>query len=133
MGAGGVLCACVWSVWLVLFDVTEHRLPDALTLPAAAAALAFATLRPAALWGLVWPAGYLFFGRSIGGGDIKLAVPLGIAVCWFAGPAGVLAAVALSGLATAIFGLVRRSARVPHGPSMIASAWAVAALGYLWA
>lgn len=133
MGIGGVLLAAAWSVGLSLVDATSHRLPNPFTVPAAVCALIACALHPQLAWGLVWPAGYLLLGRGIGGGDIKLAAPLGVAVCAFAGLLGVLAAVALAGLLTAAAGLMMRVPRVAHGPAMIAAAWIVPALWHLWA
>ncbi|WP_290184214.1 prepilin peptidase [Corynebacterium glaucum] len=135
MGLGGAVLVAVcgvWSIALVLFDVHRRRLPDALTIPAGVLALVACVFHPLALWGLVWPAGYLLTGRGIGGGDIKLALPLGIAVAWVAGLAGVICAVALSGLFTALFATLLKARTLPHGPSMLAAAWAVVIVGVLW-
>lgn len=133
MGIGAVALAAVWSVGLSLVDATSHRLPNPFTVPAALCAFIACALHPQLAWGLIWPAGYLLLGRGIGGGDIKLAAPLGVAVCAFAGLPGVLAAVALSGLFTAAAGLLLRAPRVAHGPAMLAAAWIVPALWHLGA
>lgn len=122
MGLGVVFC---WSLGLLLIDVTRHRLPDALTLPACLVAAVACLVRPSAFWGVIWPACYLLFGRGIGGGDIKLALPLGVAVALSAGPAGVVAAMGLSALFTAVIALALRRQAVAHGPSMIVAAWLV--------
>lgn len=123
--------AAAWSAALALYDVSRHRLPDALALPAGALALAACAWHPAALWGCAWPLGYLLLGRGIGGGDIKLALPLGIAVAWWAGPVGVIAAIGLSGLLSAGAAALAGAGRVAHGPAMLAAAWAVGLAGYL--
>lgn len=120
--------AVLWSGALLLFDVREQRLPDMLTLPAAVCALGFCVMEPHALWGLVWPLGYALVGGGIGGGDVKLAVPLGVAVAYCSRPAellGVLAAIALAGLITVATGLVTRRRALAHGPAMLFAAWSV--------
>lgn len=116
----------------MLFDVRRRRLPDALTLPAGALALVACAFHPLALWGLLWPVGYLVIGRGIGGGDIKLAVPLGVAVAWVAGLVGVICAIGLSGLLTVLLSKLLNPETLPHGPSMLAAAWAVVIVGVLW-
>lgn len=134
MGLGGVALVAVsgaWSVALVLFDVHYKRLPDTLTLPAGALALVACAFHPLALWGLLWPAGYLIAGRGIGGGDIKLAIPLGVAAAWAVGPAGVIGAVALSGLLTVVLAGLFDTRALPHGPSMLAAAWIVVIAGVM--
>ncbi|MGD9531058.1 prepilin peptidase [Pseudonocardia sp.] len=122
-------------------DLVRRRLPDALTLPALPAALLLvlplggaAVLRGLAGAGLAvgahaavrWCA-----PRAIGGGDVKLAGPLGAVLA--AGslaalvPAAVLAAAltAVLGSLAAISGRARRDGGVPHGPSMLLAAWVV--------
>ncbi|MEH0146215.1 prepilin peptidase [Corynebacterium sp. Q4381] len=122
MGWGLVLC---WSLGLLLVDATRHRLPDVLTLPACAVAVAGCVVKPYALWGFAWPACYLFFGRGIGGGDIKLALPLGVALAFSTGPGAVVAAMVLSALFTCLVAVSAGKREVPHGPSMIAAFWLV--------
>lgn len=131
MGIWGIAVAAAWSVVLALIDVAFHRLPNTLTVPAAAAALVACAMRPPWAWGLAWPGAYLCLGRGIGGGDIKLAVPLGVAVCAMAGPLGVIGAVGLSGLLTGLSAAVMGRRRVAHGPAMLASTWIVAAVFHL--
>ena len=119
--AGGVVLA--WTALLCAYDIRERRLPDALTVPPAVAATGACLFHPPLAWGLMWPAWYLLVGRGIGGGDIKLAAPLGVACAAAGGPFGVIAGFGLSGLLTlgvaGVFG--RRS--VPHGPSMLCALW----------
>lgn len=122
MGLGVVVC---WSLGLLLIDVTRHRLPDALTLPACLVAAVACVFEPSGIWGFMWPACYLLVGRGIGGGDIKLALPLGVAVAVLAGPAAVIAAMALAALFTVVVAAALRRKAIPHGPSMILAAWLV--------
>src|SRR5699024_12690530 len=82
VGIGG---AVGWAAALVIFDVRQRRLPDFLTVPAAGLALGWIgfTWQWHALWGLLWPVLYLAMaalsnGQGMGGGDIKLAVSLGV-------------------------------------------------------
>lgn len=124
MVVGGI-AAAAWSVALVLIDVSHRRLPDILTLPAAAAALVVCCADPSGWWGLAWPAVYLALGTGIGGGDVKLAVPLGVALALVGGIGAVLAAMLFSSVLTlAVLALVKRQS-APHGPAMLAAAWMV--------
>lgn len=131
MGIGGFSNALVvavfgvWSVALSIYDVRARRLPDPLTLPPAAVALAACACWPELCWGLAWPAVYLLAGSGIGGGDIKLAVSLGVACASVAGPLGVIGAVGLSGANSVALAWWSRQQTVPHGPSMLCAAWAV--------
>nr|WP_288831562.1 prepilin peptidase [uncultured Corynebacterium sp.] len=127
---GGLVAAAVWSAALVAFDLRERRLPDVLTLPAGAAALAACLALPAGWWGLAWPALYLLPRGGIGGGDVKLALPLGVAVAALAGPGWMLAAVAGASLLTLAAAALARADGAPHGPSMLAAAWLCALMGY---
>jgi leader peptidase (prepilin peptidase)/N-methyltransferase len=138
-----VLLGLGWlAVAVGAVDVVHHRLPDALTLPALPAALlllaplgAEAVLRGlagAAVASAAYGAVHLVAPASMGGGDVKLAAPLGAllaAVSWPAvALAGVLAAVLTGGAAVAL-ALARRGGRrtaLPHGPSMLLAAWVVA-------
>lgn len=133
-GLVGILVVA-WAAALWRFDVRERRLPAWLTLPAAAGALPWISLA-----GCAWAGLYLALGVArggIGGGDIKLALPLGIAVAHVAGWSGVLAAVFLANVAT----LVAQAARwhwagagdpaPAHGPGMLAAAGSVVAWG-IW-
>lgn len=127
-GAGTVLGA--WAGLLVHADLTWRRLPDRLTLPAAAGALVGALLVDPFLLmpGLVWPALYLLVGiiaGGVGGGDLKLAVPLGVLVAAAGGAPAVLAAVFASAAGGAVAGIVSRSEESAHGPAMILAATAV--------
>lgn len=130
MGNGGLyifaLCTfAAWSTALCLYDLRWRRLPNPLTVPPALACLLVCAAMPALAWGLVWPALYFVAGRGIGGGDIKLAVTLGVVLMALDGLGAVLAAVALSGAATVVLGLALRLPRLAHGPQMLGAAWAV--------
>jgi len=90
MGIFGGIVYGLWASALSWWDIREQRLPDALTIPAGVLAVTFAN------WGgLLWPLLYLLValrGAGIGGGDIKLALPLGMLVGASAGPlAGIIA------------------------------------------
>ncbi|WP_408933100.1 A24 family peptidase [Corynebacterium marquesiae] len=108
---GGIIY-CSWAAVLSWWDVRQRRLPDWLTLPAAALSLTVAN------WsGLWWPGIYLVLGLAhagVGGGDIKLALPLGMLVGHVAGFMGVVAASGCASMLT-LFGLRvlgRRKARM---------------------
>lgn len=140
-----LIVAVAWSVALVWWDVNHMRLPDWLTLPAGAIALAGCALEPQGLWGLIWPGIYLLMAFAIpsgvGGGDIKLALPLGIVVAWAGGPVAVLATIVAASLLTVVVVVVAGTAaqgtaggsieaghgprELSHGPAMLAAAWLV--------
>lgn len=111
-----------WIAMLCWWDVKFRRLPDSLTVPPAVGLLiAGVLIQPMALWGLVWPATYLFTaanGGGLGGGDIKLAVPLGIACAWCNGVVAVFVAMCAASLITAAILSAARIRDCPHGPSM---------------
>ncbi|MER7723837.1 A24 family peptidase [Streptomyces sp. NPDC096323] len=140
------------AVWLLLapvgvllatIDRRVHRLPDQLTLPAAAAAvvlLGLAALVPehggawlsALLGGAVLGAFYLLLflinPNGMGFGDVKLALSLGVALGWY-GWAVVFAGGFAGFLFGAVYGLglvlTRRAGRktgIPFGPFMLAGA-----------
>jgi leader peptidase (prepilin peptidase)/N-methyltransferase len=138
-----VLLALGWfAVAAGAVDVRHRRLPDALTLPALPLALlllaplsATAVLRGvagAAVAAAAYGAVHLVAPAALGGGDVKLAVPLGALLAAVSWPAlllaGVLAAV-LTGALAVVLALARRGGRrtaLPHGPSMLVAAWVVA-------
>ncbi|SER46677.1 prepilin peptidase [Corynebacterium cystitidis] len=130
VGLGGVL---LWSVALCFYDVAFRRLPDWLTVPAGVVAIATAViLNPHALVGAIWPFLYLcvaWRAGGIGGGDIKLAVPLGIWVAWHTGVFGTIIAMALASAFTVCALLcarpLRGSSSGAHGPAMLLGAWTV--------
>ena len=127
-GAGAVLGA--WAGLLVHADLTWRRLPDRLTLPAAVGALLGALLVDPLLLvpGLLWPALYLLvgiFSGGVGGGDLKLAAPLGVFVAAAGGTLAVLAAIFASAAGGVVTGMVSRTEESAHGPAMILAATAV--------
>lgn len=135
--AVAALLALAWSVVLVVVDLREQRLPNALTLPAGAVTVALCFFFPTGWWGLLWPGLYVLTAiampvrttedsSGIGGGDIKLALPLGVAVALAGGFAGVLGVMLLSSMITAVALLLARKPGMAHGPSMIVAAWIVA-------
>ncbi|SDC78334.1 prepilin peptidase [Streptomyces prasinopilosus] len=133
------------GVLLAVVDLRVQRLPDPLTLPFAAAALALlgvAALVPghAGTWTTALPgalalgAGYLVLflvnPAGMGFGDVKLALGAGAVLGWYGWPAVMLGTLAgfLSG---ALYGgalvAVRRAGRgtaIPFGPFLIAGALA---------
>ncbi|WP_299564510.1 A24 family peptidase [uncultured Mycolicibacterium sp.] len=131
---GVVLLAAVlaWFAALTVWDIRRRRLPDALTLPGAAAVLAGAALTghgPAALLGgaglgLLYLLVSLARPGALGGGDVKLAVGTG-ALAGICGPHAWLFAALAAPLFTAgwaVVALVRRAGpTVPHGPAMCAA------------
>lgn len=133
----GVGVALIWLTALSVYDVRQRRLPNWLTLPGAVVILLLAALsgHGAAAWGgAVTLTGlyllvHIVSPRSLGGGDVKLAIGLGALTGAFGIDAWVLAALAAP-LLTAMWALVaalRGETTVPHGPSMcVASAAAVA-------
>jgi leader peptidase (prepilin peptidase) / N-methyltransferase len=139
-----VLLALGWlAVAAGAVDVLAGRLPDALTLPALPVALLL--LVPvggdAVARGVVGAvvavaahaAVHLVAPAAMGGGDVKLAAPLGAvsaAVSWEAlALAGVLAALSSGVLAVAVLVRRGRGGAVPHGPSMLLAGLLVAAAG----
>ncbi|MEX3503914.1 prepilin peptidase [Corynebacterium sp. LK2510] len=123
-GLAAGIVAAIWSAVLCVWDLRARRLPDALTLPAGFIALGWAVTHPVGWWGMAWPLIYLAIGRGVGGGDVKLALPLGVAVAGVTGGVvGVLVAMALASALTLVHAFVVRERAVAHGPSMIAAAW----------
>ncbi|WP_210506885.1 A24 family peptidase [Naasia sp. SYSU D00057] len=133
----GVACLAAVTPELVRVDVAEHRLPDALTLPACAAGLVGVALAGAAgqpmLPALLAGAGVLalFLVLAVAGGmglgDVKLAGALGV-VLGLLGAASVilfLVVAFLAGGVGALLVLARsgRRARLPFGPFLLAGFW----------
>ncbi|QNE75228.1 prepilin peptidase [Streptomyces finlayi] len=131
------------AVLLAVIDRRVHRLPDRLTLPLAGAAvllLGAVSLVPehtgswtSALLGGLTLGGFYFLlflinPNGMGFGDVKLALSLGVALCWYGW--AVLFAGGFAGfLLGAVYGLglmlLRRAGRktgIPFGPFMIAGA-----------
>ncbi|MEV3871073.1 A24 family peptidase [Streptomyces sp. NPDC049906] len=138
------------GVLLALVDLAVKRLPDVLTLPLAAAALALlgavallpghAGSWPGALLGaLVLGAGYLLLflvnPEGMGFGDVKLALALGAVLGWYGWGAvivGTFAGFLLAALYGAGLVLLRRATRrtaIPFGPFLIVGALVGVLLG----
>ncbi|MEU9007084.1 A24 family peptidase, partial [Streptomyces sp. NPDC048551] len=137
-------------VLLALVDLAVHRLPDVLTLPLAAATAALlgaAALLPGAagswraalLGGGALGAAYLVLfvvnPAGMGLGDVKLALPLGVALGWYgwgvwaAGAFLGLLYGALYGLGLVLRGRATRSTGFAFGPFMAAGALTGVLLG----
>ncbi|TQF66393.1 prepilin peptidase [Rhodococcus spelaei] len=128
------VCALLWwCVCLTAVDVRVRRLPNALTLPGAAAVLVVGALAGrgtsalvgAALLAGLYLAVHLLAPAAMGAGDVKLALGLGAAAGIAGGRAWLLAAVGAVAL-TAVVGVAvlaagRRGVSLPHGPSMCAA------------
>lgn len=117
----GALVFVAWGCALIVYDVRFKRLPNFLTLPAAVASLWWWS--PA---GLVWPGLYVALALvarsgSIGGGDLKLALPLGMLVAHVGGVAGVLVAMMGASFSTVLWGVVTKDKAPAHGPGMLIS------------
>ena len=119
------LVLVIWAWLLVRSDLRDGRLPDGLTLPPAVSALlvtcwvAPAGVLPGLGWFLIYLVLAELTGGGIGGGDVKLAVPLGLLATAIAGPTGGLLAAAVAGMLTSVVLTVTRSRWIPHGPAMI--------------
>jgi leader peptidase (prepilin peptidase)/N-methyltransferase len=129
-----------WGLLLARIDLAAHRLPDALTLPAAGATavlLGGAALLPghqgswgrALLGGVALAAAYLVLllinPAGMGFGDVKLALTLGLVLGWYGWAflvAGFVLTFLLASLAVAVLLLARRATRrtaVAFGPFML--------------
>ena len=124
-------------------DLRQHRLPDALTLPALPLALlllvplgAEVVLRAglgAVVAFVAYATVHLAAPAGMGAGDVKLAAPLGAVlagVSWEALVVGGVLAAIFSGAAAVVLLVVRgRRGVLPHGPSMLLAGLLVAAAG----
>ncbi|MEV0155401.1 A24 family peptidase [Micromonospora sp. NPDC050686] len=140
-----------WAVPLCFVDVAVHRLPDRLTLPAAAGTwallgLAAATgpgpgpwlraVAGAALLALFFASTTLLLGaRGFGLGDAKLALSAGALLGWYGWPllvVGPALACVLSGVVALALLLARRvrwSSHLPFGPYLVLGTIAAVLLG----
>ncbi|MEZ0049668.1 leader peptidase (prepilin peptidase)/N-methyltransferase [Mycobacterium sp. MAA66] len=136
MGAG--LAVGAWMLALSSYDLRQRRLPNWLTLPGAGVILLAASLTGRGLdaaigavaLGAIYLAVYLINPKSMGGGDVKLALGLGALTGAFGTDVWALAAFGAP-LLTAAYAVVAlllwHGRTVPHGPSMcLSSASAVA-------
>lgn len=131
---GGAFLA--WCAVLCWFDVRSRRLPNALTLPAAAVAVAASAFTAfdgdlslavgAAIWTGVNGAAFLMHG--MGAGDVKLAPTLGAVAGGLAGVPAVLLALLGAQVITVAWAAIAREKSVPHGPAMILAAVATVAI-----
>lgn len=132
------------SIALTLIDLDTRRLPNAIVLPSYVvlgalftAACVFgapwenllrAAIAGAALFAFYWLLRAIRSG-GMGGGDVKLAGVLGIALGWIGWGAvivGAFAAFLIGGVAGIALMLTRRATRktaVPFGPFMVVGAW----------
>ena len=119
-----------------LIDVREGRIPDELVLLAlvpSAVTLVAGTVPPGDVaLGIAVFAAPLFVihvmsPRSMGFGDVKLAIPLGAAL-GAVDPALGLVALCVGSAATAIVGLTSRRSTLPFAPGLVAGALAALAL-----
>ncbi len=131
------------GVALTLVDLRTHRLPNVIVLPLLAATVAL--FAASCLLGAPWSALvralsagaalFAFFallravGRgAMGGGDVKLAAVVGVALGWIGWSAvfaGALAAFILGGFVGLVLIVTRRATRstaIPFGPFLVAGA-----------
>jgi leader peptidase (prepilin peptidase)/N-methyltransferase len=136
-------CVLLWvSVPLVAVDVRHKRLPDALTLgvlPLLSAALAvaawggggWALVVRALVGAAVFLAVHLVVAAlrpgALGGGDVKLAIPVG-AVLGVVGMEALLVALGVASMITLalIVSVPRWRGGAPHGPGMLGAACVLA-------
>ncbi|MFD4672810.1 prepilin peptidase [Lentzea sp. NPDC058450] len=119
-----------FGIMLAVIDLRHHRLPDALTLPLAAALLLLQSHRlgEALLTAALFGGAHLAVRRCkpalMGGGDVKLTFGLGAALAL----PQLLPAAILSSVVTLALAALRRARAVPHGPGLLAATWALTTL-----
>ncbi|MFH0410645.1 A24 family peptidase [Corynebacterium sp. L4756] len=120
LGAGALvlLLGLMWAALLMYFDITQRRLPDWLTIPAGIYALIYPaiTAQMHGYWGLMWVLVYLalaLFLGGVGGGDIKLAIPLGILIVLNRGLIWVFLAIVITAVITLAWGIAIRRRSAP--------------------
>ncbi|GLY51752.1 A24 family peptidase [Lentzea sp. NBRC 102530] len=131
LGAPPASFVLAWfGVVLAAVDLRHHRLPDALTLPLAAALLLLQSHRlgGALLTAAVFGGAHLAVRRlkpaCMGGGDVKLTFGLGAALSL----PQLLPAAILSSAVTLALAALKRTRAVPHGPGLLAATWALTTL-----
>lgn len=118
-----------WLAALSVYDITQRRLPNTLTVPGAVVIVAGAVAAgrgPVALAGAaaltaVYLLVHLTAPTAMGAGDVKLALGLGALTGSFGADVWFLAALGapLLTAAAAVVAVLRRTGpAVPHGPSM---------------
>ena len=118
-----------WLAALSVYDITQRRLPNTLTVPGAGVIVAGAVVAgrgPVALAGAagltaVYLLVHLTAPTAMGAGDVKLALGLGALTGSFGADVWFLAALGapLLTAAAAVVAVLRRTGpAVPHGPSM---------------
>jgi leader peptidase (prepilin peptidase) / N-methyltransferase len=135
-------CLCVAGPPLAASDLSEHRLPDKLTLPAIALTAVllsaaswhlddFAALGRAAIAAAAAASFFLALAlitRQVGGGDVKLAVLTGMLPGWLGWNhivLSLLAGLLLAALTAGVLMATRRISRrdpLPLGPFLLAGA-----------
>jgi len=131
------------GVWLLVIDARTHRLPNRIVLPTLAAVLAFVGIDAlvtgqsgsmiGAVLGMLVLGGIYAVLRAtsrggIGGGDVKLAVVIGLVLGWHGwqalavGAASAFVLGALYALALMATRRANRSTRIAFGPWMIIGA-----------
>ncbi|MER7797702.1 prepilin peptidase [Microbacterium sp. NPDC096154] len=130
---------------LIRVDVLEHRLPDVIVLPSGAALALFyaaagaldgdlARAGRAAAGGVALFLLYLLLRAAapagLGGGDVKLAAPVGMFLAWHGwatlavGAAAAFVLAAVCALALMAAGRASRDTHIAFGPFMLVGAWA---------
>lgn len=139
MRVGALAVLLAWLAAMSGYDIAHRRLPNALTLPGAAAILLAAVLTGRGLPALIGAAAlaavyllvHLAAPAAMGAGDVKLAIGLGALTGCFGVEVWLLAALGAP-LLTAVWSVLallgRRGPTVPHGPAMCAASAAAAAL-----
>ncbi|MBY6541134.1 prepilin peptidase [Rhodococcus sp. BP-349] len=127
-----ILAVGAWSCAVALVDLNRHRLPNDLTLPAAAAVLVAAAHQGggqvALLGGLALAAvhlvGSVVSSGSMGGGDVKLCLALG-GLGATSGPSTWMVAAVLAPTTTLVLAAMTArtggAAGIPHGPALCAA------------
>ena len=141
---GPVIMVGLLMVGLSWIDIAHHRLPDLLTLPSLAVAVALVVITEALVpdsgsWWRALACGaalavvfFLITGvspRSMGRGDVKLVPTLGV-LTGYAGALTTVVAIALAFVLGALVALVGLAARrmtmasaLPFGPFLLLGAW----------